>query len=63
MGKVKCERCGCIAKTLYIRETWEEKHPFDPNDKITKQRWKSVGYYCEKCGFVFVRSYEGGAAS
>jgi len=49
MGKVKCEVCGSIAKTLYIREIKKERHSFDLNDVTYKTKYVAVGYYCPHC--------------
>ena len=49
LGRVKCEVCGHIAKTLYIREIRKEKHWFDSNDEVYKTKFVAVGYYCSHC--------------
>ena len=47
MPRVRCEWCGGIARTLYVRVS--EKHEFDENDYKIKTRWVAVGYFCERC--------------
>jgi len=47
MPRVRCERCGGIARTLYVRVS--ERVTFDENDYKIKTRWVAVGYFCERC--------------
>jgi len=52
MRRVKCEKCGSVAKPLYARcKIWEadEKRFGWYKCKLT---WLRVGYICEKCGAV-----------
>ena len=49
MPRVRCEKCGRVAKTLYVRVSEKVKHEFDENDYRWKSRWKAVGYLCERC--------------
>ena len=55
MPRVRCERCGSVAKTLYLRLSERERDAFDKNDYRWKSRWLAVGYLCEKCGCVKVQ--------
>ncbi|MCW7078235.1 MAG: hypothetical protein OCU22_03780 [Canidatus Methanoxibalbensis ujae] len=47
MPRVRCEVCGKIARTLYVRVS--EKHEFDENNYKIKTKWVAVGYFCEHC--------------
>ena len=48
MPRVRCERCGGIAKSLYIREIAKEES-FDPSDVAYKPKYRPVGYFCPHC--------------
>jgi len=67
MPRVRCEKCGSVAKTLYVRVSERGRHDFDKNDFRWKSRWLAVGYLCEKCKtakisgrFYAEKGYKGG---
>ena len=48
MPRVRCEKCGSVAKSLYIREIAKEES-FDPNDVTYKAKYRPIGYFCPRC--------------
>jgi len=54
MPRVRCEKCGSVARTLYLRLSERERDEFDKNDFKWRSRWLAVGYVGKKCGCVKV---------
>ena len=52
MPRVRCEKCGSVAKTLYVRVSRRERHDFDKSDYKWKSQWLPIGYLCERCKCV-----------